>query len=109
MPESYNNNITPANNEIMASEAPTIINTEVGAFDGQNKRPKCGSTDIILNPNNGKLRCTFCRHEFEPVKVEGLDGNINDLQGEIIGSGATNIISNDDRTKTLKCTSCGAE
>lgn len=109
MPESYNNNITPANNENMASNTPTILKTDIGALDGQNKCPKCGATDITLNINSGKLRCNFCRHEFEPAKVDGLDGNINDLQGEIIGSGAADIIADTSDIVTFKCTSCGAE
>ena len=48
----------------------TVIKTDVDAKDGQNKCPKCGATDISLNPKNGKLRCNFCRHEFEPEKLE---------------------------------------
>ena len=48
-------NITPVNNNNNQSDAPTIIQTDVGAKDGQNKCPKCGSTDIALNVNNGKL------------------------------------------------------
>ena len=43
----------------------TIVKTDVGAKDGQDKCPKCGSTDISLNVNHGKLRCNFCRCEFE--------------------------------------------
>ena len=27
---------------------------------------KCGATDISLNVKTGKLRCNFCRHEFNP-------------------------------------------
>lgn len=64
-------NITPdLSNTNSSSDAPTIIQTDVGAKDGQNKCPKCGATDISLNVNTGKLRCNFCRHEFEPIKVE---------------------------------------
>ena len=33
----------------------TVIKTDVGAKDGQNKCPKCGATDISLNPRTGKL------------------------------------------------------
>lgn len=43
MQESYNNNITPTNNnQNVQPEAPTIVQTDVGAKDGQNKCPKCG-------------------------------------------------------------------
>ena len=34
------------------------------------KCPKCGATDISLNPRSGKLRCNFCRYEFEPENKE---------------------------------------
>lgn len=81
-------NITPdLSNTNSSSDAPTIVQTDVGAKDGQNKCPKCGATDISLNINTGKLRCNFCRHEFEPIKVEGLQTDISKLEGQIIGSG----------------------
>ena len=50
------------------NEGPTVVKTDSGAKDGQTKCPKCGATDISLNVKNGKLRCNFCRHEFEPEK-----------------------------------------
>ena len=87
----------------------TIIQTDNGAKDGQNKCPKCGATDISLNTKNGKLRCNFCRHEFEPEKLETMEKNISNLEGEIIGSGATNIIADTNDMLTFKCSSCGAE
>ena len=64
-----------------------IIKTDEGAKDGQNKCPRCGSTDISVNEKTGHLRCNFCRHEFEPEKVQGLETDISKLQGEIMGSG----------------------
>lgn len=42
-----------------------IIDTSNNLDDGQIKCPKCGSTDIQTNTKTGKLRCNFCRHEFE--------------------------------------------
>lgn len=45
-----------------------IVKTDVDSHDGQNKCPKCGATDISTNTRNGKLRCNFCRYEFEPEK-----------------------------------------
>lgn len=86
-----------------------IVKTDVGAKDGQNKCPKCGATDISLNVKTGKLRCNFCRHEFTPEQVAGLETDIFKLQGEIIGSGAQNIVENAKDIMTLKCSSCGAE
>ena len=86
-----------------------IVKTDDGAKDGQNKCPKCGSTDISLNVKTGKLRCNFCRHEFNPEQVAGLETDISKLQGEVIGSGAQNIVEDAKDIMTLKCSSCGAE
>ena len=109
MPESYNN-ITPANDELKKKpEAPTIIKTDVGAKDGQDKCPKCGATDISTNLNNGRLRCNFCRHEFEPEKVVGLENDISKLEGQIFGSGAQDIQADTNDVLTFKCSSCGSE
>ena len=36
-----------------------IVQTDVGAKDGQNKCPKCGATDISLNVNNDLNRPLF--------------------------------------------------
>lgn len=93
----------------VSSDAPTIVKTDVGAKDGQNKCPKCGSTDISVNVNNGHLRCNFCRYEFEPEKVAGLETDISQLKGEVIGSGATDIVADTNDVVTFKCSSCGAE
>ena len=87
----------------------TVVKTDTGAKDGQNKCPKCGATDISLNAKNGKLRCNFCRHEFEPEKMDSMEKDISKLEGEIVGSGATNIIADTNDMVTFKCSSCGAE
>lgn len=76
---------------------------------GQSKCPNCGSTDISMNPNTGKLRCNFCRTEFEPETAEQLVENIEDLQGEVIASGAKNMDKYAENIITLKCQSCGAD
>ena len=86
-----------------------IVKTDDGAKDGQNKCPKCGATDISLNVKTGKLRCNFCRHEFNPEQVAGLETDISKLQGEVVGSGAQNIVEDAKDIMTLKCSSCGAE
>lgn len=99
----------PENKNSVSSDAPTIVKTDVGAKDGQNKCPKCGSTDISVNVNNGHLRCNFCRYEFEPEKVVGLETDISQLKGEVIGSGATDIVADTSDVVTFKCSSCGAE
>lgn len=87
----------------------TIIQTDTNSENGQNKCPKCGSTDISVNVNNGYLRCNFCRHEFEPEKIIGLETDISKLHGQVIGSGAKDIVADTNDVLTFKCSSCGAE
>lgn len=108
MQDSYNSNVTsPTNSNPTVN--PTIIKTDVGAKDGQDKCPKCGATDISTNTNNGKLRCNFCRHEFEPEKISGMVEDISQLQGQVMGSGAQDIVADTNDVLTFKCSSCGAE
>ena len=91
------------------NDTPKIVQTDTGAKDGQNKCPKCGATDISLNVKNGLLRCNFCRHEFEPEKLVGLETDISKLTGTVIGSGAQDIIADTNEVLTFKCSSCAAE
>ena len=91
------------------TNAPKIVKTDEGAKDGQNKCPSCGATDISLNTKNGQLRCNFCRHEFTPEKVTGLETDIAGLEGQVIGSGASDIIADVNEVLTFKCSSCAAE
>ena len=110
MQDSYKKNITTTNiNEIVQDSAPVIIQTDVGAKDGQNKCPKCGATEISLNVSTGKLKCSFCRCEFDPEKVQEVFDDISKLHGQIIGSGATDIVADVKDVMTFKCSSCGAE
>ncbi len=92
-----------------SSDAPSIIQTDVGMKNGQDKCPRCGSTDIALNVRNGKLRCNFCRYEFVPEKLSEMETDITKLKGQVIGSGAQNIAEDTSSVLTLKCSSCGAE
>ena len=103
--EELEKNISNSSNETENK----IVNTENGLEDGQNKCPKCGATDISLNSKTGKLRCNFCRHEFDPIKLEGMEKDISKLKGKVIGSGATKINKDSKDILTLKCSSCGAE
>ena len=88
---------------------PKVVQTDVGNENGQTKCPKCGSTDISTNTNNGKLRCNFCRCEFEPEKVSGFVEDISKLHGQVMGSGAQDIVADTNDVLTFKCSSCGAE
>lgn len=105
---SQENNLLTINNTEISNDN-TIVQTDVGAKDGQNKCPKCGSTDIELNINNGHLRCNFCRHEFEPQKIVGMETDISQLHGQVIASGVQDIVTDSSDILTFKCSSCGAE
>lgn len=98
-------NVTPNTNDNNVK----IVKTDEGSTDGLNRCPKCGASDILLNPKTGKLRCSYCRHEFDPEKITGMEEDIKNLTGEIMGSGAQNIIADTNSVLTFKCTSCGAE
>jgi predicted RNA-binding Zn-ribbon protein involved in translation (DUF1610 family) len=93
----------------MIDEQTTVVQTDLGAKDGQTKCPKCGSTEITLSEKTGMLRCEFCHFEFPAEKVAGLDGDIHELTGEVVGSGALNIVADTGEEVTFKCSSCGAE
>ena len=90
-------NLTDDSNELIKKiqneQKKVVVQTDVGAKDGQNKCPKCGSTEISLNVNNGMLRCEFCRHEFSPEKISGMVEDISTLEGQVMGSGAQDIVA----------------
>ena len=102
-----NSNLNTAND--LSVNQSTVIKTDVDSSNGQEKCPKCGATDISLNINSGKLRCNFCRYEFEPLKISGMQDDITKLEGKIVGSGAQDIIADCNDIMTFKCSSCGAE
>ena len=104
-----NNDVTTLKdkNENIQNDSTTIVQND--KKNGQNKCPKCGSTDISLNINTGCLRCNFCRCEFEAEKVEDSEIDADKLQGKIIGAGAQNIVADANEVLTFKCSSCGAE
>lgn len=106
MQDSYNN-ITPTNN--ISNNASTVVKTDEGSNNGQNKCPKCGSTDISVNSINGRLRCNFCRYEFELEKITGMQEDISKLTGQVMTSGTQDIVADANDIVTLKCSSCGAE
>ena len=87
----------------------TIIDTNSGLEDGQNKCEKCGSTEISLNVDTQKLRCHWCRHEQEPPKFDAGVKDITQLKGQIIGTGASDAVFDENDAITLKCSSCASE
>ena len=86
----------------------TVVDTSSGKDNGQDKCPKCGSSEISPT-KDGKLRCNFCRHVFDPVKVEGFVEDIGSLEGDVLGSALKDIQADTKDVLTLKCSSCGAE
>ncbi len=91
---------------------PQIIETDADAKDGLAKCPRCGATEIALNPASGMLRCGFCRHEWSTAGAEkalGLNSEIADLTGIIMGSGSQDIVPSTEVVLTFKCSACGAE
>ncbi|MBR3049780.1 MAG: TFIIB-type zinc ribbon-containing protein [Bacilli bacterium] len=90
------------------SNEKTVVQTDKNQVNGQDKCPKCGSTDISPS-KNGKLRCNFCRCEFEPEKLEGMVEDISKLEGQVVTSGLQDIQADAKDVITLKCSSCGAE
>ncbi len=91
-------------------ENTTTFETNDAAKDGQTKCPKCGATDISLNPSTGELRCNFCRTTFKAEALDDMASGVGDLHGEQVSTGAADISNaEDDQTMTLKCSSCGAE
>ena len=86
-----------------------IVNSNQQSAIEQKRCPNCGSGDVELNPITGKLRCNYCKHEYEPKQVEGFVKNIDELQGTVIGAGAQNIQQMNNAIITCKCSGCGAE
>lgn len=100
--QEINQNVQPESNI-------KVVETGDDKANGQNKCPKCGATGAKLNISKGVLVCEFCRHEFQPEKVTGMVEDLSQLQGQIIGSGASDIAADSKDVLTLKCGSCGAE
>ncbi len=74
------------------------------------KCPKCGATDISMNEKTGKLRCNFCRFEFDGLLVnQDTEDDVFQLNEEIISDGLRDIKEGAQNLITLKCTACGAE
>jgi ribosomal protein L37AE/L43A len=85
-----------------------IINTIGNKADGLNKCPRCGSTEISLQPEAGLLQCNYCRFVFEPLPPDGFYP-AEALRNEVRGSGAGDIDLSAPTQITLKCQGCGAK
>lgn len=82
--------------------------TKIGAKDGQYVCPNCGASEIIPNPNTGKLRCNYCFTEFDGKKLKKVE-DLKSLKGRIRGTGVNDINKEAETTITLRCGGCGAE
>jgi DNA-directed RNA polymerase subunit RPC12/RpoP len=79
--------------------------------DGVNRCPKCGSTEIQLRPSAGMLICLFCRHEWSEERLDQTidNGDLTQLRGTTVASGAADIDTATESLLTIKCGGCGAE
>ncbi|MCL2402859.1 MAG: TFIIB-type zinc ribbon-containing protein [Coriobacteriia bacterium] len=105
-PQQSTKNFCPQTGQALDG-SPRVVDT--GRDSGQDKCPACGATDISFNPESSKLRCNFCRTEFEPEKVSGFVADVSQLRGKVVGSGTKDISAAAESMITLKCQSCGAE
>ena len=101
----------PLDTQIDPPADPTIDTQNEQLDDGVNRCPKCGSTEIQLRPSAGMLICLFCRHEWAEARIDETipDGDLTELRGRTIGSGAADIDTGADTLITMKCAGCGAE
>jgi DNA-directed RNA polymerase subunit RPC12/RpoP len=90
---------------------PTIDTRNERLDDGVNRCPQCGATEIQLRPSAGMLICLFCRHEWSEARLDETiaNGNLAELRGTTMGSGASNIDTGADTLITMKCAGCAAE
>ena len=90
---------------------PTIDTRNERLDDGVNRCPKCGATEIQLRPSVGMLVCLFCRHEWAEARLAETvaNGDLAELRGTTLGSGATDIEADVSALITMKCAGCAAE
>ena len=71
--------------------------------------PNCGASDVSTNTETGKLRCNYCKHDFDDAAANSdtPDKTFENAKGDIVSSGASNIIPGQDVIATFKCPSCG--
>ena len=81
---------------------------EVSAKNGLNRCPHCGGSDIATDEKEGKLKCNYCKTLFDVVS-DNAAGGMDELKGDTVNQGASNIVPGDDIVQTFKCPACGAE
>ena len=102
---------TPLDSLVDPVADPTIDTQNERLDDGVNRCPQCGATEIQLRPSAGMLVCLFCRHEWSEARLDETiaNGDLTELRGTTLGSGASNIDTGADTLITMKCAGCGAE
>ena len=102
---------TPLDSLVDPVADPTIDTRNERLDDGVNRCPQCGATEIQLRPSAGMLVCLFCRHEWSEARLDETiaNGDLTELRGTTLGSGASNIDTGADTLITMKCAGCGAE
>lgn len=102
---------TPLDSLVEPVTDPTIDTRNERLDDGVNRCPQCGATEIQLRPSAGMLVCLFCRHEWSEARLDETiaNGDLTELRGTTLGSGASNIDTGADTLITMKCAGCGAE
>ncbi len=103
--------VTPLSGTAPGPSGPQVVQTGGSAADGLVRCARCGATEISLNVATGMLRCSFCRFEWQSenaLSTFGLDGDIGELVGTVVGSGTADVTA-DDSVVTLRCDACGAE
>ena len=102
---------TPLDSLVDPVADPTIDTRNERLDDGVNRCPQCGATEIQLRPSAGMLVCLFCRHEWSEDRLDETiaNGDLTELRGTTLGSGASNIDTGADTLITMKCAGCGAE
>jgi DNA-directed RNA polymerase subunit RPC12/RpoP len=101
----------PAEPLLEPPAVPTIDTRNERLDDGVNRCPRCGATDIQLRPSAGLLICLFCRHEWSEARLDETvdNGDLTQLHGITLGSGASDIDTGIGSLVTMKCAGCGAE
>ena len=80
----------------------------VNKENGLNRCPHCGSTAVVPIAKTGKLKCKYCRAQFEGKKTNAA-GVSSGMKNKNVAAGAADIIPDESVIMTFKCPACGAE
>ena len=80
----------------------------LSAVNGLNRCPNCGGSDIETDTAAGKLKCRYCQTLFDAVS-DNAAGGMENLKGDTVNAGASDIVPGENIVLTFKCPACGAE